>query len=93
MRLSLPASSAPNADWRSALHASPAPAQAATFVLDASAPTTVTFSNTGVTQTNAGDLKMVSEWKRLPFVVRNPGNADYPFVGVERTPRKPGESS
>ncbi len=28
-----------------------APAQAATFVLDASAPTTVTFSNTGVTQT------------------------------------------
>jgi len=47
----------------------------------------------GVTQTNAGDLKMVTEWKRLPFVVRNPGNADYPFVGVERTPRKPGESS
>jgi hypothetical protein len=44
----------------------------------------------GVTQTNAGDLKMVTEWKRLPFVVRNPygPNPSYAFIGVERTPRK-----
>jgi len=26
----------------------------------------------GVPQTNAGDLKMVTEWWRLPFVIRNP---------------------
>jgi len=38
----------------------------------------------GVTQTKAGDLKMVTEWPRFTFVVRtdDPG---YPFVGVERT--------
>ncbi|MBW3569982.1 MAG: LodA/GoxA family CTQ-dependent oxidase [Gemmatimonadetes bacterium] len=43
----------------------------------------------GVTQTNAGDLKMVTEWKRLPFVVRNPNgpDPDHVFIGVERTPR------
>jgi hypothetical protein len=43
----------------------------------------------GVTQTNAGDLKMVTEWKRLPFVVRNPYGPDseHAFIGVERTSR------
>jgi hypothetical protein len=43
----------------------------------------------GVTQTVAGDLKMVTEWKRLPFVVRNPygPSSSYTFIGVERTPR------
>jgi hypothetical protein len=43
----------------------------------------------GVTQTNAGDLKMVTEWKRLPFVLRNaadPSSSAPAFVGVERTP-------
>ena len=43
----------------------------------------------GVTQTNAGDLKMVTEWHRLPFVVRNPGDPDHAYVGVERTRRNP----
>jgi L-lysine epsilon oxidase C-terminal domain len=43
----------------------------------------------GVTQTNAGDLKMVTEWPRFTFVVRNPnpGNGDPTFIGVERTHR------
>ena len=44
----------------------------------------------GVTQTNAGDLKMVTEWKRLPFVLRNTADSSPSapaFVGVERTPR------
>ena len=45
----------------------------------------------GVTQTVAGDLKMVTEWEKLPFVVRNatdtsPGAPS--FVGVERTPSR-----
>jgi hypothetical protein len=40
----------------------------------------------GVTQTNAGDLKMVTEWPRFTFVVRNPAG-DPDFVGVERTHR------
>jgi hypothetical protein len=55
----------------------------------------------GVPQTNAGDLKMVSEWWRLPFVIRNPGY-DFtktkpstvpppnppPYISIGRTPRK-----
>ena len=43
----------------------------------------------GVTQTNAGDLRMVTEWPRFTFVVRNPNPApgDPDFVGVERTHR------
>jgi hypothetical protein len=40
----------------------------------------------GVTQTNAGDLKMVTEWPRFTFVVRNTGDGP-DFVGVERTHR------
>ena len=49
----------------------------------------------GVPQTNAGDLKMVSVWWRLPFVRQNPGASDEPtelpppdpppYVAVERT--------
>lgn len=49
----------------------------------------------GVPQTNAGDLKMVTEWRRLGFVVRNPhakpgeldnASRDIPkYVTVERT--------
>ncbi|HEX8907415.1 MAG TPA: LodA/GoxA family CTQ-dependent oxidase, partial [Longimicrobiaceae bacterium] len=42
----------------------------------------------GVTQTNAGDLKMVTEWPRFTFVVRNPQNdPDHAFIGIERTHR------
>ena len=33
----------------------------------------------GVPQTNAGDLKMVTEWSKLGFVIRNPYAADGPF--------------
>jgi L-Lysine epsilon oxidase N-terminal/L-lysine epsilon oxidase C-terminal domain len=49
----------------------------------------------GVPQTNAGDLKMVTEWWRLSFVRRNPASDNLPttvpppspppYVGVERT--------
>lgn len=51
----------------------------------------------GVPQTNAGDLKMVTEWWRLAFVLRNPFVApasldgpspDYKYVAVERTERE-----
>ena len=28
--------------------------------------------SSGVQQTNAGDLKMVTEWEYLPFIIRNP---------------------
>ena len=28
--------------------------------------------SSGVQQTNAGDLKMVTEWEKLPFIIRNP---------------------
>ncbi|HET7460372.1 MAG TPA: hypothetical protein VFJ82_03955, partial [Longimicrobium sp.] len=57
----------------------------------------------GVPQTNEGDLKMVTEWWRLGFVVRNPyAPADVrpsmlpptqppPYVMVERTPHTPGD--
>lgn len=45
----------------------------------------------GVTQTNAGDLKMVTEWPRFTFVIRNPDPSPAPgdpdFIGVERTHR------
>jgi hypothetical protein len=37
----------------------------------------------GVTQTLAGDLKMVTEWPRFTFIVRSPDGSD--FIGVERT--------
>ena len=48
----------------------------------------------GVPQTPAGDLKMVTEWKRLGFVVRNPyltgaklnsPSPDKKYISVERT--------
>ena len=49
----------------------------------------------GVPQTNAGDLKMVTEWWRLPFVTRNskydfkkpPPQNPPPYVSHERTRR------
>ncbi|NES21755.1 MAG: hypothetical protein F6K41_23230, partial [Symploca sp. SIO3E6] len=52
----------------------------------------------GVPQTNAGDLKMVTEWSRLGFLIRNPyipeSELDQPsplppvikYISVERTP-------
>jgi hypothetical protein len=49
----------------------------------------------GVPQTLAGDLKMVTEWARLGFVVRNPyltpdqidaPSPDTKYISVERTP-------
>jgi hypothetical protein len=59
----------------------------------------------GVPQTNAGDLKMVTEWWRLGFVRKNPytGTPDVlpsevpppsppPYISVERTPRKKNET-
>ncbi|MDQ3804327.1 MAG: LodA/GoxA family CTQ-dependent oxidase [Acidobacteriota bacterium] len=48
----------------------------------------------GVPQTNAGDLKMVTEWAKLGFVVRNPylsdealdsPSPDFKYISVERT--------
>ena len=51
----------------------------------------------GVPQTNAGDLKMVTEWARLGFVVRNPylpekvlnkPSPDTKYLSVERTPEE-----
>ncbi len=45
----------------------------------------------GVPQTNAGDLKMTTEWWRLGFVVRNPAasddqpSPDTKYISVERT--------
>lgn len=52
----------------------------------------------GVPQTNAGDLKMVTEWWRLSFVKRNPKGdikpttvpppPNPPYISVERTRRK-----
>jgi hypothetical protein len=51
----------------------------------------------GVPQTKAGDLKMVSEWARLGFVVRNPyvpeknlnqPSPDTKYISVERTPEE-----
>jgi hypothetical protein len=54
----------------------------------------------GVPQTNAGDLKMVTEWWRLPFVIRNPAYdftktkpttspppSPPPYISIERTKR------
>ena len=54
----------------------------------------------GVPQTNAGDLKMVTEWWRLPVVKRNPqgviqpsvmgtpnDDSEMPYISVERTKR------
>jgi len=50
----------------------------------------------GVPQTNAGDLKMVTEWSRLAFIVRNPYQPsakpptlppDQKYIAVERTRR------
>jgi hypothetical protein len=50
----------------------------------------------GVPGTPAGDLKMVTEWSRLGFVVRNPAVSDQPsevppaykYIGVERNENK-----
>jgi hypothetical protein len=48
----------------------------------------------GVPQTNAGDLKMVTEWSKLGFVIRNPylkeddinsASPDNKYISVERT--------
>lgn len=53
----------------------------------------------GVPQTNAGDLRMVTEWWRLPIVVRNPQGdiqpsvmgmpsaSKAPYISIERTKR------
>lgn len=53
----------------------------------------------GVPQTNAGDLRMVTEWWRLPIVVRNPQGdiqpsvmgmpsaSKVPYISIERTKR------
>ena len=54
----------------------------------------------GVPQTNAGDLKMVTEWWRLPFVIRNPAYdftkekptsspppSPPPYISIQRTRR------
>jgi L-Lysine epsilon oxidase N-terminal/L-lysine epsilon oxidase C-terminal domain len=57
----------------------------------------------GVPQTAAGNLKMVTEWRRLPFVRVNPAATDLPsevpppspppYIAVERTPEpRPGQS-
>lgn len=49
----------------------------------------------GIPQTNAGDLKMVTEWSKLGFVIRNPyvqeasldqASPDNKYVSVERNP-------
>jgi hypothetical protein len=51
----------------------------------------------GVPQTNAGDLRMVTEWARLGFVIRNPylsaedldkPSPDQKYISVERTPEE-----
>ncbi|MGH9565206.1 MAG: LodA/GoxA family CTQ-dependent oxidase, partial [Candidatus Angelobacter sp.] len=51
----------------------------------------------GVPQTNAGDLKMVTEWSRLGFVIRNPyvpdaqldtASPDTKYISVERNQDK-----
>ena len=51
----------------------------------------------GVPQTNAGDLKMVTEWSRLGFVVRNPyvpestldtASPDTKYISIERNQDK-----
>jgi hypothetical protein len=38
----------------------------------------------GIPQTNAGDLKMVTAWKDLGFVLNVPVNGSPNFVQVER---------
>jgi len=53
----------------------------------------------GVPQTNSGDLRMVTEWWRLPVVRNNPKGDikpttvpppnNPPYISVERTPRSP----
>lgn len=54
----------------------------------------------GVPQTNAGDLKMVTEWSRLGFVVRNPyipeaqldtASPDTKYISVERNQEEPSQ--
>ena len=53
----------------------------------------------GVPGTNAGDLKMTTEWKRLGFIARNPEVAATPteeppvpkYVSVERTDKERGD--
>jgi len=50
----------------------------------------------GIPQTNAGDLKMVTEWWKLGFVIRTPGVANTPsevpppspppYIAIERSP-------
>jgi hypothetical protein len=67
-------------------------------VNEATAAGNVTFLDwsPGVPQTSAGDLKMVTEWWRLPFVIRNTAAYDFkkpppqdpaPYIAVQRTKR------
>jgi hypothetical protein len=70
-----------------------------TYEVVGNAPPTWLDWTPGIPQTNAGDLKMVTEWWRLSIVRSNP-SGDFkpsdlgvdannpPFISVERTPRK-----
>jgi hypothetical protein len=74
------------------------PAHRPTQTSEATAAGNVTWLDwtPGVPQTNAGDLKMVTEWWRLPFVTRNaaydftlpPPQQPPPYVSKERTKRE-----
>jgi hypothetical protein len=41
----------------------------------------------GVQQTNQGDLKMVTEWANLPFIIRNP------YLGADELNTAPSDLS
>ena len=43
--------------------------------------------SSGVQQTNQGDLKMVTEWANLPFIIRNP------YLGVVELNSAPSDLS
>lgn len=70
------------------------PMQVYMYLDDNPNPSMVNWAR-GIPQTYLGDLKMVSEWWRLSFVVRNPRmtdedlnkpDAEFKYVGVEETP-------
>jgi hypothetical protein len=77
------------------------PMQTNELVLNPDGSSTITWLDwtPGVPQTNAGDLRMVTEWWRLPIVKSNPagdikpstlGTPDKPpYISVERTKRSP----
>jgi hypothetical protein len=77
------------------------PAHRPLQVFDAATGLTVDWSR-GIPQTNAGDLKMVTAWWTLPFVVKNPKSdgepsevpppSPLPYIAVERTETKEEES-